>query len=250
MAQPFRNARDAEAGYSCSRAVRTRRPIREDKTAGARFLLAALWLLHGLPARRPGDARHLIGRLGWRLVGSRRRSPLRNLELCFARVAAARRKPSCQGHFRWLGRSLLEARPPLVRVGGARLRRLIHVEGDVHLAERSEARDVARAARMALDVAGASVLLFQKRKAVSIYQRQSNPVIDKALGAAPPLRQRRGSSRATTPAVPWCARSGAATPSSTCPTWTSARATRRSSRSSASGDDLAASRRRAWRAPR
>jgi KDO2-lipid IV(A) lauroyltransferase len=34
---------------------------------------------------------------------------------------------------------------------------------------------------MALDVAGASVLLFQKRKGISIYQAQSNPVMDAAL---------------------------------------------------------------------
>ena len=34
---------------------------------------------------------------------------------------------------------------------------------------------------MALDVAGASVLLFQKRKGISIYQRQSNAVLDRAL---------------------------------------------------------------------
>ena len=34
---------------------------------------------------------------------------------------------------------------------------------------------------MALDVAGASVLLFQKRKGISIYQRQSNAVMDRAL---------------------------------------------------------------------
>ena len=32
---------------------------------------------------------------------------------------------------------------------------------------------------MALDVAGASVLLFQKRKGISIYQRQSDPVLDR-----------------------------------------------------------------------
>jgi len=34
---------------------------------------------------------------------------------------------------------------------------------------------------MALDVAGASALLFQNKKAISIYQRQSNAVLDAAL---------------------------------------------------------------------
>ena len=84
-------------------------------------------------------------------------------------------------HFRWLGRSLLE-RGLLWYASPARLRRLIQVEGDVHLAERSEKPVMWLAPHfMALDVAGASVLLFQKRKGISIYQRQSDPVLDAAL---------------------------------------------------------------------
>jgi len=52
----------------------------------------------------------------------------------------------------------------------------------VTLAERSERPVMWLAPHfMALDVAGASVLLFQKRKGISIYQRQSDPVLDRAL---------------------------------------------------------------------
>jgi KDO2-lipid IV(A) lauroyltransferase len=148
---------------------------------GARFLLAALWLLHWLPLGAQAMLGSLIGRLGWRVVRSRRRVALRNLELCFPDLPADERMHLAKEHFRWLGRSLLE-RGLLWYASAARLRRLIHVEGDVHLAERS-ARPVMWLAPhfMALDVAGASVLLFQKKKGISIYQRQSNPVLDRAL---------------------------------------------------------------------
>jgi hypothetical protein len=44
---------------------------------------------------------------------------------------------------------------------------------------------------MALDVAGASMLLFQNRKGISIYQRQSDPCSTGAAPRPPALRQRR-----------------------------------------------------------
>jgi KDO2-lipid IV(A) lauroyltransferase len=143
--------------------------------------LAALWLLHWLPLGVQAMLGGLIGRLGWGLVASRRRVALRNLELCFPELPVDERIRLAKEHFRWLGRSLLE-RGLLWYASPTRLRRLIHVEGDVHLTERS-AKPVMWLVPhfMALDVAGASVLLFQKKKAISIYQRQSNPVIDNAL---------------------------------------------------------------------
>jgi len=84
-------------------------------------------------------------------------------------------------HFAWLGRSLLE-RALLWYAGKARLRRLIHVEGDVHLAERS-ARPVMWLVPhfLGLDVAGAAVQLFQTHPAFDVYAPQSNPVLDAAL---------------------------------------------------------------------
>lgn len=148
---------------------------------GARIGLAVLWLLHWLPLGAQAALGSLVGRLGYRLVSSRRKVALRNLELCFPELADAERERLAKEHFRWLGRSLLE-RGLLWYASPARLRRLIHVEGDVHLAEQS-AKPVMWLAPhfMALDVAGASVLLFQKRKGISIYQRQSNAVLDRAM---------------------------------------------------------------------
>jgi KDO2-lipid IV(A) lauroyltransferase len=147
----------------------------------ARLLLAALWLFHWLPLPVQAACGGVFGRLGWHLVASRRRIALRNLELCFPELSAGERERLAKEHFRWLGRSLLE-RGLLWYASPARLRRLIRVEGDVHLAERSDKPVMWLAPHfMALDVAGASVLLFQKRKGISIYQRQSNPVLDRAL---------------------------------------------------------------------
>jgi KDO2-lipid IV(A) lauroyltransferase len=146
-----------------------------------RLLLAALWLFHWLPLSLQAACGSAFGRLGWHLVASRRKVALRNLELCFPELSASERERLAKEHFRWLGRSLLE-RGLLWYASPARLRRLIRVEGDVHLAERSERPVMWLAPHfMGLDVAGASVLLFQNRKGISIYQRQSDPVLDRAL---------------------------------------------------------------------
>jgi KDO2-lipid IV(A) lauroyltransferase len=147
----------------------------------ARALLALLWLVHWLPLGLQARLGNGLGRAGWRLVGSRRKVALRNLELCFPELPAVERERLAREHFRWLGRSLLE-RGLLWYASPERLRRLIRVEGDVHLAERSDRAVMWLAPHfMALDVAGASVLLFQKRKGISIYQAQSDPVMDAAL---------------------------------------------------------------------
>ena len=148
---------------------------------GARILLAFLWFFQWLPLGVQAVLGTAFGRLGWHVVRSRRRVALRNLELCFPELPARERERLAREHFRWLGRSLLE-RGLLWYASAERMRRLIHVEGDVHLAERSERPVMWLAPHfMALDVAGASVLLFQKRKGISIYQRQSNAVLDRAL---------------------------------------------------------------------
>ena len=148
---------------------------------GTRLLLAFLWAFHWLPLGVQASVGSAFGRLGWHVVASRRRVALRNLELCFPELSAEARERLAREHFRWLGRSLLE-RGLLWYASPARLRRLIRVEGDVKLAERSDRPVMWLAPHfMALDVAGASVLLFQKRKGISIYQRQSNQVMDRAL---------------------------------------------------------------------
>lgn len=148
---------------------------------GARVLLAVLWLVHWLPLRVQAALGRLLGGVAHRLVSSRRRVATRNIELCFPELAAADRDRLVRAHFGWLGRSVLE-RGLLWYAPRSRLERLIRVEGDVGLAERSERPVMWLVPHfMGLDVAGTAVLLFQTRKVVSIYQRQSNAVMDAAL---------------------------------------------------------------------
>ena len=148
---------------------------------GARILLGLLWSLHWLPLGVQAVLGTTLGRLGYRLVRSRRKVALRNLELCFPEMSPAERERLAKEHFRWLGRSLLE-RGLLWYASPARLRRLIRVEGEIDLADRSEKPVMWLAPHfMGLDVAGVSTQLFQKTKVVSIYQRQSDPVVDRAL---------------------------------------------------------------------
>lgn len=148
---------------------------------GIRLLLALLWLFSALPLAVQARVGNAVGRAGFHLVASRRRVALRNLELCFPELTPAARERLAKEHFRWLGRSLLE-RGLLWYASAQRLRSIIHVEGDVHLAERSERPVMWLTPHfMGLDFAGASILLFQKRKGIGVYQEQSNKVMDRAL---------------------------------------------------------------------
>jgi KDO2-lipid IV(A) lauroyltransferase len=148
---------------------------------GARILLAVLWLLHCLPLGVQAVIGRSLGALLFVVARRRRRIALRNIELCFPEQSAQQHEQLARSHFLWLGRSLLE-RGLLWYASPQRLRRLIHVEGDVTLAERSERPVMWLVPHfMALDVAGAAVLLFQKCKGISIYQEQSNAVMDAAI---------------------------------------------------------------------
>jgi KDO2-lipid IV(A) lauroyltransferase len=148
---------------------------------GARILLALLWLLHCLPLGVQAWLGRGLGRLLYPLANARRRIALRNIALCFPEQTPAEHDALAREHFQWLGRSILE-RGLLWYASPARLKRLIHIEGDVKLAERSERPVMWLAPHfMALDVAGVSVLLFQTRKGISIYQEQSDPVMDSAI---------------------------------------------------------------------
>jgi KDO2-lipid IV(A) lauroyltransferase len=147
----------------------------------ARLLIAALWLTSRLPlavqawlGRRAGLALYVLAR-------ARRRIALRNLELCLPELDERARRALAREHFQWLGRSLVE-RGLLWFASEARLKRLIHVEGDVDFAERTDAPVMWLVPHfMALDVAGIAVLLFQRRPGASIYQAQSDPVMDAAM---------------------------------------------------------------------
>jgi len=150
-------------------------------TLGARALLAAVWLLHWLPLPLLALLGRGVGLLLHALARGRRAVALRNVALCLPALAPAAQRALVRRHFQWLGRSLLE-RGLLWYASPARLRRLIQVEGDVQLAERSEHPVMWLVPHfVALDVAGTATQLFQKRQVASIYQAQSNAVLDTAM---------------------------------------------------------------------
>ncbi len=151
------------------------------KALGARVLLGAVWLLHLLPLALQAAIGRAFGRGLHRLAGSRRRVAERNVALCLPELGMAQQQALVAEHFQWLARSLLE-RALLWYASPGRLKRLIHVEGDVGLAERSERPVMWLVPHfLAVDVAGAATQLFQTRPVANIYTAQSNGVLNDAL---------------------------------------------------------------------
>ncbi len=150
---------------------------------GSKAVLALMQGVHRLPLGAQAVLGRGLGRLFWWLARSRRQVALRNLALCLPERSAAEREAIARDHFGWLGRSLLE-RALLWYAPVPRLKSLIHVEGDIGLAERSERPVMWLVPHfLGLDVAGVATQLFQTRKVGSIYQQQSDPVFDAAIRA-------------------------------------------------------------------
>ena len=148
---------------------------------GSRLLLAVLWLLHWLPLPLQAALGSALGTLLHAVAGSRRAIALRNVELCFPEMSERDRRALVKSHFRWLARSILE-RGLLWYASTDRLRRVIRVEGGVALTERSDRPVMWLVPHfMALDVAGAATQLFQRQHVASIYQEQSDAVMDRAI---------------------------------------------------------------------
>lgn len=148
---------------------------------GVRALLGLLWLLHGLPLAVLAALGRGLGALLYPLARKRRRIALRNLALCFPQWSAAQREAVAREHFGWLVRSMVE-RTVLWHASEARLRRLIHITGDIGLADRGERPVMWLVPHfVGLEVAGAAVQLFQNTHGIDIYQPQRSRVFDAAL---------------------------------------------------------------------
>ncbi|MCC7458454.1 MAG: hypothetical protein IT390_15880 [Nitrospira sp.] len=144
------------------------------------LVLAVQWLLSLLPLPLLAVLGRGVGALAWLLGARRRRVALRNLELCLPELEPAQRRAIAREHFALLGRAIVE-HGITWHASIERLKRLIHVEGDVTLAERSERPVMWLVPHfVALDVAAVAVQLFQSRRVVSVYQPQSNPVFERA----------------------------------------------------------------------
>jgi len=147
----------------------------------ALLLLALLWLLSRLPLALLAPLGRGLGCLVWWLLPSRRAVALRNLEICLPELAEARRREIAREHFALIGRGALEHGLSWY-ASRERLTRLIHVEGDVKLAERS-ARPVMWLVPhfVGLDVASLAVQLFQSRPVVSVYMPASSAAFDEVI---------------------------------------------------------------------
>jgi Kdo2-lipid IVA lauroyltransferase/acyltransferase len=149
----------------------------------SRLFLALLWLTHWLPLPVLAALGRAVGRALHFFAKSRRLVALRNVELCFPEQSLKQRQALVREHFQWLGRSIIE-RGLLWYAPVGRLKRLIHVEGNVTLAEHSTQPVMWLVPHfMGLDVAGAATQLFQKQQVGSIYQEQSDAVMDAAMRA-------------------------------------------------------------------
>ncbi len=147
----------------------------------ARTLLALVWLLHMLPLGVLAGLGRGLGLLMHALAGTRRAVALRNVQLCLPELDERARRRLVREHFQWLARSLLE-RGLLWYASPERLKRLIRVEGDVQLAERSPRAVMWLVPHfLAVDVAGAATQLYQTHPAFDVYAPQSNRVLDEAL---------------------------------------------------------------------
>jgi Kdo2-lipid IVA lauroyltransferase/acyltransferase len=149
----------------------------------SRLFLALLWLTHWLPLPLLAALGRTVGRALHFFAKSRRLVALRNVELCFPEQSLEQRQALVREHFQWLGCSIIE-RGLLWYAPVERLKRLIHVEGQVTLAEHSPRPVMWLVPHfMGLDVAGAATQLFQKQQVGSIYQEQSDAVMDAAIRA-------------------------------------------------------------------
>jgi KDO2-lipid IV(A) lauroyltransferase len=147
---------------------------------GARLLLGLLWLLHWLPLPLQSACGSALGRLLWASAGGRRRVALRNLQLCFPHWSAQQRELIARQHFGWLGRSLLE-RGMLWYASPRRLARLLQVEGDIGYAASTERPVMWLVPHfVGLEFSG-TASARQPRRVISMYQVQSNRVLDEAM---------------------------------------------------------------------
>jgi Kdo2-lipid IVA lauroyltransferase/acyltransferase len=147
----------------------------------SRLLYALLWALHFLPLAVLARLGQGLGWVLYKTARSRRHVGGTNLALCFPNQTPAQQQALLRQHFGWLGRSLLE-RGVLWHASPARLKRLIHIEGDIGLAQRSSQSVMWLVPHfVGLELAGVAVQLFQSRMGVDIYQTQSDPFWDRML---------------------------------------------------------------------
>lgn len=152
---------------------------------GTRLFLFFLWLLHWLPLPVQATIGNFAGRLAHRFAKSRRRIAKRNIELCFPELTPEEHDRIVWEHFQWLARSTLE-HGLLFYASEKRLKRLMHIEGNIKYADEHPDERVMWLAPhfVSLDFAAIAGQLNQDHMSTTIYQAQSNPVMDEAIRKA------------------------------------------------------------------
>lgn len=150
-----------------------------------RLLIAAMRVIGHLPYRVQIALGNAFGAVLYRLVVPRRRIALRNLELCFPEWSVHERRRVARAHFKAFARTFLD-RGLLWFAPREKLEALIRIEGLEHF-ERNLPAATGRPLIflvphfLGLDAGGMAVAM--RTKAVSMYTRQPNPVIDAQLRA-------------------------------------------------------------------
>jgi len=152
---------------------------------GSRLALVFLWLIHWLPLSALAFIGVSLGKLLYRLAHSRRHIARRNIELCFPEKTPQEQEKIVREHFEFLVRSVLE-RSLIFYASPKRLKKLIHIEGDPNYAEKHLQQRFTWLIPhfVGLDMAATAISIYQNRLGVSIYQEQSNPIMDKAAYTA------------------------------------------------------------------
>lgn len=145
----------------------------------ARIGILILWLLHFLPLPLLALVGQGLGLLAYTLGRERRRVARTNLRLCFPELNPAARERLVRGHFRALSRSFFE-HGILWWSSAARIRRLVRIEGEQHLAAvQGQALILLAPHFVGLDMGGLRISL--EVQVASLYSKQKNPVTDQLL---------------------------------------------------------------------
>lgn len=143
-----------------------------------RLLIFVIWALRFLPLGALAAFGNAMGRTAFWLVPERRRVARINLEKCFPQLAEAERERIARAHFRWFCRSIVE-RGIWWWGSRERIRRLVKVEGEEHLAALAGRGAVLLAPHfVGLD---AILRLAMQYPMVSTYSHQKDRVLDETV---------------------------------------------------------------------
>ncbi len=141
-----------------------------------RLGFALLWLIHWLPLRLQAAIGNALGWLAAMLPGHRKRTALKNLQLCFPEKSSAEHRRLLVQNFQASARAALE-HGLLIWASASRLEKLIRIEGREHLdAQHGQPVILLAPHFVGLDMGG--VRLSTRTKVVSMFSRSRNAVVD------------------------------------------------------------------------